>query len=87
MAKGWHCSVCGSKDVIVSATARWDEAQQEWVLNDIDDSSDNDYCFDCHDWHLVEQRDLTDLKAAAQAAIIANETTFSEDQHDNSATC
>jgi hypothetical protein len=70
-AKAWHCSVCGSKDVIIGATAKWDEAQQEWVVSDINDSSDNDYCYDCDDWHHVEERDLTDLKAAAQAAIVA----------------
>lgn len=81
MPKAWHCSVCGSKNVIISATARWDEAKQEWVVVAIDDSSDNDYCFSCDDWHHVEERDLTDLKAAAQAAIIANDTTSSEGKH------
>jgi hypothetical protein len=81
MAKAWHCSNCGSKNVTVSGTARWDEVKQDWVLDDIDDSIDNDLCYDCDDYHPGEFRDLTDLKAAAQAAITANDTTYSEDQH------
>jgi len=81
MNKGWHCSNCGSKDVTISATAHWDEAKQDWALCGVDDNDDNDYCNDCNDWHPGEFRDLTDLKAAAQAAIIANDTKYSEDNH------
>lgn len=86
MAQSWHCSNCGSKNISVGGTARWDEVKQDWVLDGIDDSSDNDLCYDCVDWHPAEARDLTDLKTAAQAAIIANDTTYSEDQNDNSST-
>ena len=79
MADGWHCSNCGSKNVTVSATAYWDEVTQNWALEEVDDSSNNDFCNDCSDFHPGEFRDLTDLKSAAQAAITANDNTYSEE--------
>lgn len=86
MAQNWHCTKCGGTNTTVSATARWDVATQEWVLDDIDDTSDNDLCLDCEDWVAGEFRDVVDLKTAAIVAI-NNQAKSSEDQHDNSVIC
>lgn len=83
MAQAWHCSKCGGTNTQVSATARWDVDKQEWVLEDVDDSPYGDYCDDCAEYQFGEFRDVTDLKTAALVAINQN-TTSSEDQHDNS---
>jgi len=38
------CPYCGSDNVVVDATARWDVALQEWVLSGVHDSGGCEQC-------------------------------------------
>jgi hypothetical protein len=80
----WVCRDCGSENVSVGAYAYWDKYKQRWYF-ELSESDDWDLCADCFGETIV-MKPLTDLKTAALVAINQN-TTSSEDQHDNSAIC
>ena len=43
-----RCQSCGSADITIDASARWDVKTQDWELSDVNDVF---YCNDCGDDH------------------------------------
>lgn len=79
MIKGivWVCEECGSDNVDTHAWATWNVEEQRWVLSDIMDNNEGDYCNDCGDYHtLIDRRvNLQDISKAVIKREEANEAT------------
>jgi len=44
------CSQCGSDDVFLDASAKWDIHTQQWVLDEVTEpTSENSFCNECSD--------------------------------------
>jgi len=61
------CTRCGSDEVEAEAYANWDIAHQTWVY-DLKENGDYDYCYNCEDTAVTDERPLTDLKDIALVA-------------------
>ena len=48
-----HCAHCGGTEILRDAYARWDDENQEWML---DSTFDYFYCSDCEGETSIEWR-------------------------------
>lgn len=51
------CKECGSTDITIDATARWDIQEQKWMLNEIFDDT-RGYCGQCEGDTIIEYKSL-----------------------------
>ena len=65
----WICTECGSDNVVSMAHAEWSTEDQRWILDDLCERPDVDYCSDCGDSRTIDLVDVTDLKTIAQITI------------------
>ncbi len=49
------CATCGSTDIKVDAWAMWDEATQQWVL---EDTYEHTYCCDCEGQCSIKDEEI-----------------------------
>ncbi len=65
----WICTECGSDNVQSMAHAEWSTEDQNWIISDLCEWDNVDYCLDCEDSRTIDLVDVTDLKTIAQITI------------------
>lgn len=65
----WICTECGNDNVLSMANAEWSTEDQRWIIHEMVDRDDVDYCLDCGDYRTIDLVDVTDLKTIAQITI------------------
>lgn len=59
------CPVCGSPDVAIDATAKWDFETQDWTLSGTFDDRTCQTCgYESHSFEATTEADLTDAQRA-----------------------